>query len=480
MPSERTGVPRYNNKPFQICQDELDSAIARGITQAKLEAFFVAYYTEQSKIINPSEMQDVTALTLEKNILKPRQDLYFFILHNWIRAIFIPSLDAKLVKNLLVFGVGRIFSAYSNIGVQYCTDADLNFVVRDTLTKAEIAALTAEVKRLKARIWELFSIIVEVDSSFTVLKVRDIKARLTHSDRDARLAATLFYKGNADSLFVIFDNSELRAEVFAEVRELPDALLFDNFLGKNPVKTTFSRLRDDEVQLSVISDTTQQKECVDTLIGTRAFLHQCRRLTAIHPELYPPEWCFSMKYTVNRVYDYVSAMLHSGHSLAELGFTGASDPDYNFLCQAHRLMLFLQELIHVKLDTYNYLSDYSYISSDRFSSFMRIPKGSFRADFDDLVMGTTFLFASQKKHYLALKQAIQTKQELQLSLTADQVKELTKLFGFSFRHLDKGSGRIPVAVPYTWSGLGFYVFSAVESRLSTIVDSKLAPAVRAG
>jgi hypothetical protein len=472
-------VPRYYGPSFKSCQSELDRAASRGIDAKKIEDFLVAYHSEQSRAINPDRIQDVTADTVEKNILKPRQDLYLFILYNWIRQIFVPSLDPEIGENLLIFGIGRIFSAYSDIGVQYCTDADLNFVVRDGLPRESVLSLASEVTKLKQRIWDLFCIIVEVDVSFTVLSVEQIRKRLAQKDRDGRVAATLFYKGNSKSLFVLHDNEDLRSGVFGDVHRLSDTLLFDQFLGGNPVKPTFLRLREGLASLTIVADDTQQKEKADFLIGTNEFFHQSRILSAIHPELYPPSWCFSMKYTVNRVYDYISAMRQAGHSLSEIGFAGAKDPDYLFIHQSHRLMLLLQELIHVKLDTYNYLCDYSYISATRFDDLMNMPKSSFRADFDGFVLGPHFLLASERKHYLSLKQSIHDKRLLSLSLTDKQEKDLVKAFGFKFRHLDKGSGKIPVTVPYTWGGLGFFVFNAVANRLSSIIDGKILPAIGA-
>jgi hypothetical protein len=133
--------PRYNNDFFLTCQRQLDAACARGITDERLEAFLVTLYTEQSKAINPNDIQNVTLGTLEQNILRPRQDLYLFILFNWITRLFMPRLDQRIAKNLLVFGVGRIFSAYNDVGVQYCTDADLNFVLRDSATKSDVARI---------------------------------------------------------------------------------------------------------------------------------------------------------------------------------------------------------------------------------------------------------------------------------------------------------------------------------------------------
>jgi hypothetical protein len=477
MPDKFLSRPRYHDPFFDSCQGKLEAAVARGMPEKRLEEFFVSLHSDKSSAINTTDAQEVTMGSLERKILRPRQDLYLFILYNWIVNVFIPSLDPAIARGLLVFGVGRIFSAYSDIGVQYCTDADLNFVVEDSMPKAHVDALERAVRNLKHSVWDLFGIIVEVDAAFTVLRARDIKARLEHRNRDTRVAATLFYKGNAESLFVIHDNPPLRAEIFSPIRPLPDSLLFENFIGDNPVKTTFTRLKEDSAKLTIFADSTRAKEEVDSVIGTGRFSAGCRRLSAIHPELYPKDWWFSMKYSVNRVYDYVSAMRHSGYSLKAIGFTGAKDPDYAFLSQSHRLMLYLQELIHVKLDTYSHLSDYSYVSADRFESLTAMPKCSFQRDFDEIVLSSNFLLASERKHYLSLKESIKAKARVHVSLTADEQSELTRQYGFTFRHVDSGSGRTPVELPYTCAGLGFFVFNAVEGRLSSIVEGKLIPAL---
>ncbi len=472
-------VPHYHCALYRSCQEKLDGAIARGMDAGRIEAFLIELYVEEAKRINTGDIGKVTIATIEDKILKPRQDLYRFVLCNWIRHLFIPSIDEDVAERLLVFGIGRIFSAYSGIGVQYCTDADLNFVLPDDVPKSRVTELANRVKALQQRMWDLFAIIVEVDASFTVLRARDVAARLANRDPETRMAATLFYKGNEKSLHVISDNEELRSGLFAPVREWPDSLLFENFIGNNPAKPTYQRLRRNEVELFVVSDDTQEKEPARALIGTERFNHECRLLAAVHPELSPPKWCFSMKYTVNRVFDYVSAMENAGYSLAEIGFTGPRDCDFQFLSQAHRLMLFLQELIHVKLDTFNRMSDYSYISAERFEGFMGPPKGSFRSDFEKMVLSPNFLYASQRKRYLSHKAAVHDKAEIVLSVGPDEMDWLYERHGISFRHLDKGSGRTPIAIPYTWAGLGFFVFSAVESRLANIVDEKLARAAAA-
>ncbi len=471
------GFPRYNLEFFTSSQKLLDDAVARGLSVAKLEAFLVNFYAEQSKIINPELAQDVSISSLEGKIMRPRQDLYLFIISNWLRYIFIPALSPKVSGCLCVFGVGRIFSAYSNMGVQYCTDADLNFVVGDDLSAAALTRLKQEVRKMQQYIGELFNILVEVDSTFTVLRVSEIKARFTDPDPVTRLCSTLFYKVNADSLCVLHHNEALLQEVFARVRQLPDSMFFENFLGDNPAKSTYLRLRDEIVPLDIVDDISKKVVYAEFVIGTRKFARSCRYLYSVHPELYPPQWCFSMKYCVNRVYDYISAMQHSGYRLSQLGFSGPSDPDYHFVCQAHRLMLYFQELIHLQLDSFSGLSDYSYISMERFTDFMRLPKSSFVKDFDGIVLSRNFLYASQRNQYRNLKSAIHAKKDLHLYLSSEQEHELANLFGFKFHHFDKGSGKSALTLPYSWGGLGFFVFNAVETRLSQIIDTKLYPAL---
>jgi len=469
--------PVYHGRFFRSCQEKLILAVERGMGCEKIRSFLVSLYTDQATIINTEDVQQVSIKTLEKCILKPRQDLYVFILFNWIRYIFLPSIDPLIMDNLLIFGVGRIFSAYSNIGVQYCTDADLNFVLNESVPVKDERLFSRKVTQLKQTIWDLFGIIIEVNTAFTVLRLSEIQNRLSHPDSPTRLAATLFYKGNSHSFFVVHDNKNIRSSIFDEVAPLSDTLIFENFLGANPAKPSYMRLKNNEAQLTIISDATLEAEQADCVIGSKSFVKTCRKLAGIHPDLFPQHWFFSMKYTINRAYDYVSAMSHAGYSLRELGFSDACDPDYVFLCQSHRLMLYLQELIHIKLDSYTNLCDYSYLSAERFAGFMDPPSGKFRRDFDAMVLSPNFLLASQRQRYAAHAQSIHNKEEIILSLTDIQVCYLVDRFGLKIRHLDKGSGKNPVAAPYTWEGIGFFVLSAVENRLASIIGNKLAPAI---
>ena len=90
----------------------------------------------------------------------------------------------------------------------------------------------------------------------------------------------------------------------------------------------------------------------DIIFAKLLAIHRQHRRLVLFPKslrISPPDWYFSMKYFVNRVYDYVCAMQNAGYSLEEIGFDRVSpelgvDPDYRFLRNAHRTMLYFQEL----------------------------------------------------------------------------------------------------------------------------------------
>jgi hypothetical protein len=288
MTLEGTLDVRYHGNFYDSCQEKLLSAASRGMGPERIEAFLVGLYLDEAKKINTGDIGKVTINTIEQRILKPRQDLYRFILINWIRLLFVPTLPPELRDNLLIFGIGRIFSAYSDIGVQYCTDADLNFVLADGVSKSHVEDLCRRVRALQQRMWDLFTIIVEVDSSFTVLRVKDVLSRLSRGDDRARVASSLFYKANEKSLQVILPNEPIMDEVFSLASGKPDSLIFENFIGRNPAKPTYQRIRSDEVPLKVVSDDTQESEVAHNLIGSGKFARECRLLSSYHPELHPP------------------------------------------------------------------------------------------------------------------------------------------------------------------------------------------------
>ena len=99
--------------------------------------FITAVFVERNRKIRNLDFKALNPATIAEDYLLPRKDLYNFALCNWVWHIFLPSLKPKLVENMLLFGLGRIFSSYNDTGVQHSTDADLNIVVRNALTAPE-------------------------------------------------------------------------------------------------------------------------------------------------------------------------------------------------------------------------------------------------------------------------------------------------------------------------------------------------------
>ena len=155
-------------------------------------------------------------------------------------------------------------------------------------------------------------------------------------------------------------------------------------------------------------DGSCDKAEVTSVIGSRAFSLYCRRRFPLGLFVSPPEWYFSMKYFVNRVYDYVCAMRVHGRSLAEIGFDAPRkvdgvDPDYRFLRNAHKLMLHLQELVRTRIGAYGVEVDYSWMSASRFKRLVDIDGDGFRRDFDAMVLDGGLLMPSEAERYRDLR-----------------------------------------------------------------------------
>ena len=191
----------------------------------------------------------------------------------------------------------------------------------------------------------------------------------------------------------------------------------------------------------------------------------------------PPEWFFSMKYFVNRAYDYVCAMRNHGHSLETIGFDAPRkqdgiDPDYRYLRNAHKLMLHLQGLIQNRIGAYGLMVDYSWMSGTRFGRLVEIGGDSFRNDFDTMVLEGGLLKPSEAAQYRMLHDRITA--HATDRLMEGRAQDLV-LFPKDFRYetIYKDSDRYRIRVPYAWADLGFFAFSAIASHIARIVESRL-------
>ena len=366
----------YKDPAFRGLQRRFDALVAQGAAPGELEKYIRSVYVAKNREIRNQDFLALKPPSVVEDYLIPRRDLYFFILSNWIGHIFLPSLKEGTVEGMLVFGIGRIFSSYNDSGVQRSTDADINIVVRDEMPAARRREIAQALDLLKRKLFECFKLRLEVDKAFTVLRRKDVLGRLASADGATRLKNCLFYKSNSHSIRILKDEEEIRRAIFAPVRSLPDALLFENFLGLANPKVTFTKILSGRSALPILADGSCERIETTSVIGSRAFAQGWHRVFPKALRVSPPDWYFSMKYSVNRVFDYVCAMQDLGYGLAEIGFADVSpelgvDPDYRFLRNAHRMMLYFQELEEIVMRSFNADCDYTYVSWARFTSFSR-------------------------------------------------------------------------------------------------------------
>ena len=244
---------------------------------------------------------------------------------------------------------------------------------------------------------------------------------------------------------------------------------------------SFTKIRTDAEPLYIGEDGTCERIGVSAVIGSKAFGLYCRRHFPLGLFVAPPEWFFSMKYLVNRVYDYVCAMRSHGHSLESIGFDAPGlrdgiDPDYRFLRNAHKLMLHLQELIQTRIGAYGFEVDYSWISGARFQRLVDIGGDGFRDDFDAMVLEGNLLAPSEAERYIVLRDLIRSRsKDRYMEGRAKDWARFPK--GLHYETIFRDSERFRIRIPYAWADLGFFAFSAIGTRMAKIVEGRLLPAL---
>lgn len=186
-----------------------------------------------------------------------------------------------------------------------------------------------------------------------------------------------------------------------------------------------------------------------------------------------------MKYMVNRVYDYVCAMRSLGHRLRDIGFgkpgsSSGADPDFEYLRAAHGLMLYLQELIQTSIGAFGIEVDFGWISGSRFHKLVELGGEGFIASFETMALEGGLLRPSEAERYRRLKTKILTR-------SGDRVLEgpitgLQKLpEGLRYETIFMDGARYRIRIPYSWSDLAFFVFSAISVRMAQIVEGRILP-----
>lgn len=474
-------APDYRDCCYLELEQELEDRTARGASPAELAAFLEKTFAKRNRAIRNVSFKRLDPASVEDDYLYPRKDLNRFTVENWIRRVFLAGLGSGITESVLVFGLGRLFSTYNDLGAQHATDVDLNFIVEDSLPPQDLEALTLGLMDLRGEFSRRFGIVLEMHPDYTVQRESAVLGALRHPDKRKRFQAALFYRTNERSIRILRDHPGMRERIFASVRRLPDAVLFEHFLGLGSGKPTFFKIRTDAAPLTIGLDGTCDSVQVRTVIGSKAFGKKHRKTFPQGLFISPPEWFFSMKYFVNRVYDYACAMRTHGHSLESIGFDAPGrkdgvDPDYRYLRNAHKLMLHLQELIQTRIGAYGIEVDYSWISGTRFQRLIDIDGDQFRDDFDAMVLDGGLLLPSEAERYVTLRNRIRVhaNDRLMEGRTCD-----LKLFpaGFRYETVYKDADRYRISVPYTWADLGFFAFNAIGAHIAKIVEGRLLSAL---
>jgi hypothetical protein len=165
--------------------------------------------------------------------------------------------------------------------------------------------------------------------------------------------------------------------------------------------------------------------------------------------------------------------------MSDVGFTGPDDPDYLFIRNTHALMLYLQELTHIKLDSFNdELSDYSYMSSHRFVIFIRVGGDRFYKDFEGMIVKGGLLSFRQLKQFDHLKSCIlQNNRERVIESTESDINSLIKSNGLTFELEHNGYNTKKITIPYSWADLGYFVFDTIAERMISVVAEKFLPSL---
>lgn len=487
-----TGI-QYRDTSYLDHEVQLEALSGSGATTREISKAIERIFVKQHRLIRDLDFKQLDPKAIADNYLLPRKDLNRFVVENWVRNIFLAELPKKTQTAVFMFGLGRLFSTYNDLGAQHSTDVDLNLIVDDTLPQRSIDAIATGLKRLQHEFHSRFGIVLELHPRYMLQRESQVLANLNLGSEKERIASALFYRTNEKSLRILQDHPTIRENIFSRVRQLPDACMFEHFMGFSAGKASYAKLRSNSEPLVIGLDGTCDNLAVHTIVGSRSFGYWHRRHFPQGLFVSPPEWHFSMKYFVNRVYDYICSMRNAGYSIEQLGFRPSAspaskttrsrtnrvdsigmDPDFLYIRNAHKLMLFLQELIQSGIGAYGIEVDCSWMSGARFTRLVEQCGNDFLADFETLVISGGLLRPSEAERYRFLQQKIQTRsKDRYLEGPLDKLKTLPD--GLRFDVLNNEGSRYKICIPYTWSDLAFFAFNAISVHIAQIVEGKMLP-----
>ena len=166
-PSNRQAV--YSDSYIAMKQESFDALVRGGATIPEKGRYIEDVFIEKNRKIRIGDYDQMKPATISSDYLRPRKDLSHFVLSNWAKQIFIAGLKPEISERIFMFGIGRMFSTYNDIGVQVGTDADVNIIVEDDLPVGAFKYLADRLRDFSETILERFGIVIEINPAFTIL-----------------------------------------------------------------------------------------------------------------------------------------------------------------------------------------------------------------------------------------------------------------------------------------------------------------------
>ena len=113
-----------------------------------------------------------------------------------------------------MFGLGRLFSAYNDLGAQHATDVDLNIIADDSLSARAYAELAGGLADLRVELHQRFGIVLDLHPDYTLLRESEVLGALSADDERRRFQTALFYRTNERSIRIMRDHPAIRERVF--------------------------------------------------------------------------------------------------------------------------------------------------------------------------------------------------------------------------------------------------------------------------
>jgi hypothetical protein len=326
----------------------------------KLMEIQMARQTEIDKLTEISYGEPQTKLLHTKLLNK-------FVIKTFVEEIFLPDLFNKypdLKDSMFMFGFGRLLSEYNKLGASAGSDVDSNIIVDFTKTGAVLCENEAVAKILEEELGyvqivfkEYFNMDFEIDEYFTVRTFAEFEDAISSGDPATNKNLQFYLSIQKDYYRFSAPTGPLESAFLEHIEATR------KMHGQTPVQAIFEETLNDSGKYSIgiihgaVKTETDAKRQL-TIAGGK----KVREVIGSGKEE-PDNWYFSMKYTVNRFYDFLYKLESLKGTEYEVGLAdvGLTPDDVLFIKNANNMMLVLQNYAYTR-----HPEDCSYLSAEDF------------------------------------------------------------------------------------------------------------------